>query len=110
MIGNMPFMHGADVQPSYGQSQMTGYSGSSLPTVTDPEKTYASITRNEYQDFIDSFGKFEEELIAGLDDTSIIDEAPALRPTPSESETHLGGRDTHTERHTQTLKIDAQTL
>jgi len=70
-------MHGADVQPSYGQSQMTGYSGSSLPTVTDPEKTYASITRNEYQDFIDSFGKFEEELIAGLDDTSIIDEAPA---------------------------------
>ena len=69
----MPMMHGADVQ--YGQ--MTGYGGSSLPTVSDPEKAYASITRNEYQDFVNSFGKFEEDLIGKLDDTSIIDEAPA---------------------------------
>ena len=65
-------MHGADIQ--YGQ--MTGYSGSSLPQVTDPEKTYASITRNQWQDFISNFGSFEEELIGKLDDTSIIDEAP----------------------------------
>ena len=66
-------MHGADVQ--YGQ--MTGYGGGSLPTVSDPEKTYASITRNEYQDFVTNFGDFEKELIGQLDDTSIIDEAPA---------------------------------
>ena len=66
-------MHGADVQ--YGQ--MSGYGGQGLPTVSDPEKTYASITRNEYQDFVSGFGQFEEQLIGQLDDTSIIDEAPA---------------------------------
>ena len=73
MIGRMPVMHGADVQ--YGQ--MSGYGGQGLPTVSDPEKTYASITRNEYQDFVSGFGQFEEQLIGQLDDTSIIDEAPA---------------------------------
>ena len=66
-------MHGADVQ----YVQMSGYGGGSLPTVSDPEKTYASITRNEYQDFVSGFGQFEEQLIGQLDDTSIIDEAPA---------------------------------
>ena len=69
-------MHGADVQPMTQHGQMSGYGGSSLPTVTDPEKTQANITRADYQDFVTNFGKFEEDLIGKLDDTSIIDEAP----------------------------------
>ena len=57
--------------------EMTGYDAQGLPMVNDPEKTYAGITRDEYQSFVKDFGQFEEQLIGSLDDTSIIDEAPA---------------------------------
>ena len=48
-----------------------------LPEVSDPEKTDASITRDEYQSFVDNYGDFEKETAARTSDTSLIDEAPA---------------------------------
>ena len=46
-----------------------------LPTVTDPEQTYADITRKDYEDYIRDYRDFEERLIAARDDTSLIDRA-----------------------------------
>jgi len=48
----------------------------SLPTVTDPEQAYASMTRQEYLDYIQNYRGFEEELIQKAQtDTSLIDQA-----------------------------------
>jgi hypothetical protein len=47
-----------------------------LPTVSDPEKTYADITRSQYEDFINKFGGYEKALVQkGLTDTTLVDEA-----------------------------------
>ena len=43
---------------------------------SDPQQTYANITRKEYQDFTKNFGGFEDDLLASTNDTSLIDEAP----------------------------------
>lgn len=54
----------------------TGYTGNSLPTVSDPEKTYAAVTRGEYLDYVNNYRDFEEELIdKAQTDTSLIDQA-----------------------------------
>jgi len=56
----------------YGGS---GYAGS-LPTVTDPDKTYANITRQEYLDYVTNYRDFEEQMIQEAQtDTSLIDSA-----------------------------------
>lgn len=56
---------------SYGS-----YNNSSLPYVGDPNATYASITRQEYQDYVNNYRAFEEKLInQALTDTSLIDQA-----------------------------------
>ena len=48
----------------------------SLPQVTDPEQTYASITRGEYNDFVRDFRDFElEQIERARTDTSLIDAA-----------------------------------
>lgn len=42
----------------------------------DADKTYANITRQEYQDFQDNFGEYEKDLIKkSQEDTSLIDDA-----------------------------------
>lgn len=47
-----------------------------LPTVSDPEATYAQITRDEYMERQRDFGAFEQELInQAQNDTSLIDNA-----------------------------------
>jgi hypothetical protein len=46
----------------------------SLPTVTDPDKTYADITRQEYLDYVNEYRDFEEQMInEATTDTSLID-------------------------------------
>tara|TARA_B100000214_G_scaffold364051_2_gene330208 strand:- start:665 stop:1303 length:639 start_codon:yes stop_codon:yes gene_type:complete len=51
---------------------------SSLPQVTDPEQTYADITRGEYNDFMNNYSEFEQDLInRAQTDTSLIDQARA---------------------------------
>jgi hypothetical protein len=47
-----------------------------IPTVSDPNQTYADMTRQQYIDFITNYGGFEEDLInQAQTDTSIIDQA-----------------------------------
>ena len=53
-----------------------GYNAGQLPTVTDPEKAYADITRQQYLDFVNNYGQFEKDLIdKAQSDTSLIDQA-----------------------------------
>lgn len=48
----------------------------SLPQVTDPEQTYAAITRGEYNDFVRDYRDFElEQIERARTDTSLIDAA-----------------------------------
>jgi len=45
-----------------------------LPNVSDPEKTYANITRQEYLDYVSQYRDFEEQMITEAQtDTSLID-------------------------------------
>lgn len=57
----------------------------SLPTVSDPDKTYAAITKQEYEDFIAKYSDFEEDLIEkATTDTSLIDQARLDAPMASQ--------------------------
>lgn len=51
-------------------------STSNLPVVDDPEKAFADITRQDYENYVKNYRQFENELIAAKDDTSLIDRAP----------------------------------
>lgn len=55
--------------------ETTEFSTSSLPGVTDPEATYAGITRQDYENYVKDYRAFEESLIDAKDDTSLIDQA-----------------------------------
>ena len=47
-----------------------------LPSVSDPDRAYANITRGEYMDFRENYGDFEDELLERAQtDTSLIDSA-----------------------------------
>lgn len=62
-----------------GYQQYRDSAGSdALPTVTDPDKTYAAITRQDYLDYKENYGGFEDDLIdRAQNDTSLIDSARA---------------------------------
>ena len=54
----------------------TGSSDPILQDVTDPDKVFADITRQEYLDYIKNFRDFEQKLIEkATTDTSLIDSA-----------------------------------
>ena len=60
--GNIPYSGGASI--------------GNLPTVSDPEKAYAGLTRQEYLDYVNNYRSFEEKLInKAQTDTSLIDQA-----------------------------------
>ena len=63
-----------DYQSNMAQSR--SYSTSTLPSVDDPEKAFADITRQDYENYVQDYRQFENELIAAKDDTSLIDRAP----------------------------------
>lgn len=47
-----------------------------LPTVRDPDKVYAQITRDDYMDYVKNYRQFEEDLLErAQNDTSLIDDA-----------------------------------
>ncbi len=51
-------------------------STSNLPVVDDPEKVFADITRQDYENYVQDYRQFENELIEARNDTSLIDRAP----------------------------------
>lgn len=56
-------------------AEIRNTSVSNLPEVSDPEKVYADITRQDYENYLKDFRGFEERLIAAREDTSLIDRA-----------------------------------
>jgi len=63
-----------DYQSNMAQSR--SYSTSTLPSVDDPEKAFADITRQDYENYVRDYRQFENELIEARNDTSLIDRAP----------------------------------
>jgi len=73
------------VNPNIGEQFPTGrgpttggnlYTGGQIPTVSDPDKTFADMTRQQYLDYVNEYGQFEEELInQAQNDTGLIDQA-----------------------------------
>ena len=61
-------------EPRIGQMPQTR-SVSSLPEVKDPEKVYADISRQDYENYLADFRDFEERLISAKDDTSLTEQA-----------------------------------
>ena len=61
----------------YGPGYAGGNGGlGTLPTVADPDKAYADMTRNDYIDYVKNYREFEEELLErAQNDTSLIDQA-----------------------------------
>ena len=47
-----------------------------LPTVKDPDKAFADMTKQEYLDYLNNYSEFEKELIdKAQNDTSMVDQA-----------------------------------
>jgi hypothetical protein len=73
------FMPGGAMLPpgAVGASQpSTGGYTPGLPTVTDPEKAYADLTRQEYLDYVKNYRAYEEQLInKAQTDRTLIDQA-----------------------------------
>lgn len=51
------------------------FSVAGLPQVTDPEQTYADITRTDYENYVRDYRDFENRLLDARDDTSLVDRA-----------------------------------
>ena len=51
-------------------------STSNLPVVDDPEKAFADITRQDYENYMKDYSGFEQQLIDARNDTSLVDRAP----------------------------------
>lgn len=54
---------------------------SNLPSVSDPEATFAQITRQDYMDYINNFRGFEENLLGLTEDDSLRERAVADQQT-----------------------------
>ena len=75
-----------------------GFSTSSLQNVDDPEKAFADITRQDYEDYIQDYRGFEESLIdKAQNDTSLIDRAP--EDAAKQSEIARGVQDRNISRY-----------
>lgn len=61
---------GQQTERDYERSAQTD-SASTLPNVKDPEATFASITRQDYMDYMDNFRGFEEKLLGLTNDDSL---------------------------------------
>ena len=54
---------------------------STLPSVREPEATFAQITRQDYMDYINNFRDFEENLLGLTEDDSLRERAVADQQT-----------------------------
>lgn len=71
--GTISLPPGVGVPPGAGGNP---YTTGTIPTVTDPDKTFADMTRQQYLDYVNNYGQFEEDLITqAQNDTSLIDQA-----------------------------------
>tara|TARA_R100001163_G_C5066592_1_gene205124 strand:+ start:4050 stop:4685 length:636 start_codon:yes stop_codon:yes gene_type:complete len=74
-FGRLGITDGAERYYQSNQNASDGTIGT-LPVVDDPEKTFAAITRGEYEDYVRDYRDFEKEQIEkATTDTSLIDSA-----------------------------------
>ena len=52
------------------------YSADNLPTVSDPDKTFADVSKRQKEFVIGSVRPFEKQLLDRLDSTELIDQIP----------------------------------
>lgn len=64
----------------YVRNSQNDYVGT-LPSVSDPEATFAQITRQDYMDYINNFRDFEENLLGLTEDDSLRERAVADQQT-----------------------------
>ena len=53
-----------------------GYSARNLPQVSDPDKAFANVAKDQQEFLIREFRPFEQALIESIDDTSLVDAVP----------------------------------
>lgn len=91
---------------------------SNLPAVDDPAEAYAQITRGEYNDFMNNYSQFEEDLLnRAMTDTSLIDQAredsamagDISKGIAARNASRYGGRLTPAQLRAQTRSIDRGT-
>jgi hypothetical protein len=58
------------------ENTQSGYNSSSLPSVSDPDKTMGDVSKQQYDSYITNFRDFENALVSARDDTSLIDAVP----------------------------------
>lgn len=75
MVPNLSYL--AEDQMRMGTfTSPAGAAGAGLPNVSDPDKAYANLTRQEYLDYVQNYRGFEEQLLQKAQtDTSLIDQA-----------------------------------
>jgi len=56
----------------YASQVAEDYAGA-LPDVQDPDKAFAQILRQDYNDYIGNFRQYEQQLLGMLDDTTLVD-------------------------------------
>ena len=67
---------------------------SNLPTVSDPDKAFAEITRQDYDDYINNFRDFEKRLLDATNDTTLIDKARENAPKQAQIAKDIQRRNT----------------
>ena len=91
---------------------------SGLPAVDDPAEAYAQITRGEYNDFMNNYASFEEDLLnRAQTDTSLIDQAredsamagDISKGIAARNASRYGGRLTPAQQRATTRSIDRGT-
>ena len=60
----------------YDPTSSQNYSSRNLPHVSDPDKAFANVALRQHEFLVREFRPFEQALIAGKDDTSLIDAVP----------------------------------
>ena len=76
----MALYEGLYSERDYRRNAQNDYVGS-LPSVSDPEATFAQITRQDYMDYVNNFRDFEERLLSLRDDDSLRQRAVADQKT-----------------------------
>lgn len=66
----------ANLYDKYDTAISKAKTSGTLPTVDDPEQTFADMTRDDYLRYVKDYSKFEDDLIAKAStDTSLVDQA-----------------------------------
>ena len=90
------------------ENTQSGYNSSSLPSVSDPDKTMANVAQSQYDSYITNFRDFENALISARDDTSLIDAVPEDVETQTRLAREIAGRNKQRYGYTSTAAEESE--